>query len=216
MGGGWSLAYFLYIVGSFRHSSYQGVPFGALILNCAWEFSFAHIFYEGQKDYYLTMYNIWLGLDLVILGQFCYYERAKIKQNPLYYCGTAVTLFGFLLAFVLEIHDLSGTYMALLQNAFMSVLFVDEALRQNSGSGTKRIDPWTTIVPGICRWVGSAAASVALIMWIYDSEFKLPLIPFLGVTIFVWDAYYVYLTATQYFFASSKEHDGPRKKPKGA
>lgn len=189
----WSLAYVLYIAGSQKHARYRGVPFPALALNLAWEFAFSFVWTKAQSVAQLVIHRAWLGLDVLLAVQFIRFEWKKVRRHLVWYLLLAVTLGTFLFVFIVELNDYTGTYMAFGQNLVMSILFVEQALE----TGTERnSDPWTTWVAGALRLVGTAAPSAAIFQMYYDpdAEKSQPLLPFLFVGCFVWDALYVFVT----------------------
>ena len=189
----WTVAYLCYIVQSQRHGTYRGIPPAALFLNVTWEFFFAFIHTEQQSPPQLVMNYIWVSFDFIILGQFLWWKvRPTFLTGPIveryWVCLLMMTTVGFLLAFVHELHDYDGLYMAYLQNLLMSILFCRDAWNDMEYVAS---DAWSSWIPGILRWIGTAFTLVAMAI---RTEAKSPLLMFVSGAIFCWDVAYVSTT----------------------
>jgi hypothetical protein len=186
-GAFWSLTYILIIKRGFQDKSF-GMPLVALCANISWEFIFSFILTHPTPQIYVNI--VWFFLDVVILFQLLKFwpsEFADLSPH-LFYPGFLLALgtsFGAVLLISLEFDDWIGAYAAFGQNLMMSILFITMLYRRDAVRGQ-------SIYIALCKMVGTALASLVFYLFISEYEGSV-LLPFLYVTIFVFDAIYVVL-----------------------
>ena len=138
----WTIVYFALAYRGFKDDSY-GMPFAALALNFAWEFTFSLVYPPTGAGIANAVVNtVWMICDIAIVVTFYrngykYLDKQfGISQNVFY----AVTILGFALAFAVMLvggpffgsfheyfnHDIfeGAQFIALIQNAVMSIWVV--------------------------------------------------------------------------------------------
>jgi hypothetical protein len=180
----WTVAYLLIIRRGAEDGTY-GMPLAALCANLSWEFVFSFVFPHGPVQ---TPVNVaWFVLDLVIVAQVLRYgprEFPGISRRGFYAAfgvGIATALLA-VVAITVEFRDYDGAYTAFGMNLMMSLLFLWMLYSRGSLRGQS---PWI----GVARVAGTACNSAAF--WLYASKGSV-LLPFLFVSIFFFDAVYVY------------------------
>lgn len=180
----WALAYLLIIRRGAEDGTY-GMPLAALCANLSWEFVFSFVFPHGPVQ---TPVNLaWFVLDLLIVSQVLRYGPREFpgisrrEFNASFGVGIATALLA-VVAVTIEFRDFDGAYTAFGMNLMMSVLFLWMLYSRGSLKGQS---PWI----GVARMAGTACNSAAF--WLYASEGSV-LLPFLFVSVFFFDAAYVY------------------------
>jgi hypothetical protein len=195
----WAIAYCCYIISSHRLGEYRGIPAAALAMNVSWEFCHSFVIPNVRHSLkeQLIVNRIWVVLDFVILIQFIQLKvvpaYASRKLECLWYILLIVTMSIFFVVVVIELND-TGAYSAFLQNLLTSILFCYEAWNHSSSQEvafTTSDVLWSTWIPGILRWIGSAFACIAMFS---RTKLSSPLLFFLYVTIFFWDTMFVLTT----------------------
>ncbi|MDD2971177.1 MAG: hypothetical protein PHE02_03465 [Lachnospiraceae bacterium] len=137
----WTVTYFCLVYRGFKDKSY-GMPMVALALNFAWEVTFSFIFPPSNSGIALTIINIiWCLLDMGIVitllknGYQYFKEEYTFSQNIFYIFfalalllsfGIMITGATFFAPFDYFLGDTfeSAKFIAMIQNAVMSILFV--------------------------------------------------------------------------------------------
>ena len=196
----WTLAYLLIIRRGFLDRTY-GMPLAALCANLSWEFIFAFVYPHDLPQRAVNV--VWFSFDVVILAQLLLYGPREFANLPrrLFYAGFALALataFGAVLTVTLEFDDFDGAYSAFGQNLMMSILFVTMLYSRGSLRGQ-------SVSIAALKMGGTALASFAFYFFDPDYDGSV-LLPFLYVTILVFDG--VYLAATAAF--ARRERDVKR------
>lgn len=138
----WTVTYFALVYRGFKDKSY-GMPIAVLALNFAWETTFSVIYPPADGGFALTIINtIWMICDIGIvvtyfLYGFKYFKKQYGISKNIFYVGSVLA---FVLAFLMMLtggqffgsfaqyfkSDIfeGAQFIALMQNAIMSVLFV--------------------------------------------------------------------------------------------
>jgi len=185
----WTITYLLIIRRGIIDLTY-GMPAAALFANLAWETIYSFIYPHNMPQ--LAVDRVWFTFDLLILLQYLRFGPPvhKIRMAGGFYLqsalGFAVT---FMLVFLIgnEFKDTNGAYAAFGQNLMMSVLFV-VMLRQRNGIGGQ------SIYIGVFKMLGTLLASAAFYFQTKTYSHS-PLLQFLFVAIFVYDAVYIGILA---------------------
>ncbi len=138
----WTIAYIDIIRIGIRDKTY-GMPFWALAINLAWEFTNVYFGYKIQGFVLQTNINIvWMLFDFAILYTFIRYGRKFLPKGTstswfYIYTLTAIaiaTITEYLM--MMDLGFVTGTsYTAFLQNLMMSVLFLYELYKRKSSNG---------------------------------------------------------------------------------
>jgi hypothetical protein len=189
----WILTYVFIISKGYKDKTY-GMPLLALCANISWEFIFSFLLPHSPPQLYINY--LWFILDGVIVFQFFkYYKNEFPNLSPL----TLYTVFGISVATAFSmillggifLGDVDGVYAAFGQNLLMSVLFVFMFFKRgNSLRGQ-------SIFIAIFKMVGTALISLHFFLFepVSQNSFVLP---FLFVSIFLFDLFYTVLIAKQY------------------
>ena len=163
----WIMAYIIIIYKSFKDKT-CGMPFFALALNLAWEFTFSFIYPPENLLMARIMFILWLILDLIILYTFFKYGYKNLKykniisKKGLYIFSILAILFSiiFVILFVNDISILykssivqSSGFIANLQNLIMSILFVNMILNRGNILGQ-------SIFIALFKWIGTLAIAI--------------------------------------------------------
>lgn len=163
----WIMAYIIIIYKSFKDKT-CGMPFFALALNLAWEFTFSFIYSPENLLMARIMFILWLILDLIILYTFFKYGYKNLKcknlitKKELNIFTILVILFSiiFIILFVNDISILyknniiqASGFIANLQNLIMSILFVDMILNRGNILGQ-------SIFIALFKWIGTLAIAI--------------------------------------------------------
>ncbi len=193
-GGGifWSLAYVLIIFRGFKDKTY-GMPLFVLCTNISWEFIFSFILPNPKPQIYIN-YS-WLILDVFIMLQFlkfgkCEFPSLSNKQFYTVFLLALATGFGLTLSVTYEFKDFEGAYSAFGSNLFMSILFIVMLFTRNNLRGQ-------SICIGLFKMSGTALISVAFYLYEPIARGSV-LLPFLFISIFVYDLIYVGLVYQKY------------------
>jgi hypothetical protein len=186
----WTATYILIIRRSILDRTY-GMPLAALCANISWEFIFSFILPSPSIQRIVNI--VWFVLDAGILACFLRYGRnefANLSKWTFFttFGLTLATSFGAVLLVTLEFHD-SGTYSAFGQNLMMSVLFILMLYRRGSSRGQ-------AISIAVSKLLGTALASLAFFLYTAISH-RSVLLPFLYVSILVYDVIYVVMVYKQ-------------------
>lgn len=186
----WTITYILIIRRSILDRTY-GMPLVALCANISWEFIFSFILPSSSIQRIVNI--VWFILDAGILACFLRYGRnefAKLSKWTFFtiFGLSLATSFGAVLLVTLEFHD-SGAYSAFGQNLMMSVLFILMLYRRGSLRGQ-------SIAIAISKLLGTALASLAFFLYTAISHHSV-LLPFLYVSILVYDVIYVAMVYKQ-------------------
>ena len=186
----WTATYVLIIRRSILDRTY-GMPLAALCANISWEFIFSFILPAPSIQHIVNI--VWFLLDVGILICFLRFgpgEFADLSKKVFYavFGFTLVTSFCAVLLVTLEFHD-NGTYSAFGQNLMMSALFIVMLYRRRSLRGQ-------SLSIAICKLFGTALASLAFFLYTGISH-RSVLLPFLYVSILVYDLIYVALVYRQ-------------------
>jgi hypothetical protein len=186
----WTATYLLIIRQSILDHTY-GMPMVALCTNIAWEFIFSFIL--PSPGIQRSVNIVWFSLDVGILICFLRYgpgEFAYLSKRAFYavFCVTLATSFCAVLLITLEFHD-GGTYSAFGQNLMMSILFITMLYYRHSLRGQ-------SIMIALCKLLGTALASLAFFLYTAISHHSV-LLPFLYISILVYDLIYVGLIYRQ-------------------
>ena len=196
-GGGifWSLAYILIIFRGFKDKTY-GMPLFALCVNISWELIFSFILPSTNPQIYINY--IWLILDIFIMIQFLKFGKFELptlsnKQFYTVFLLALATGFGLTLSVTYEFNDLEGVYAAFGDNLFMSILFIVMLFTRNNLRGQ-------SIYIALFKMLGTAFNSVAFYLYEPITRGSV-LLPFLFISIFVYDLIYVGLIYQKYLIS---------------
>jgi hypothetical protein len=189
----WILTYVFIISKGYKGKTY-GMPLLALCANISWEFIFSFLLPHSPPQLYINY--LWFILDGIIVFQFFkYYKNEFTNLSPL----TLYTVFGISVATAFSmillggifLGDVDGVYAAFGQNLLMSVLFVFMFFKRgNSLRGQ-------SIFIAIFKMVGTALTSLHFFLFEPASQNSFVL-PFLFVSIFLFDLFYTVLIVKQY------------------
>ncbi len=188
----WSLTYILIIRRGFKDKTY-GMPLVALGANISWEAIFSFIHPHSGAQLYINY--IWFFLDVLILLQFLKFGKSEFPalSNKQFYTGFMLVLatsFGLVLSITYEFNDWQGAYAAFGQNLLMSALFIIMLFRRDNLRGQ-------SIYIAIFKMVGTAFISLAFYLYASISQDSI-LLPFLFISIFVYDLIYVGMVYQKY------------------
>ncbi len=193
-GGGlfWSLAYILIIIRGFKDKTY-GIPLFVLCVNISWEFIFSFILPSTKPQIYINY--AWLALDVFIMIQFLKFGMLEFPSlsNKQFYSVFLLALatgFGLTLSITYEFNDLEGVYAAFGDNLLMSILFIVMLFRRGNLRGQ-------SIYIALFKMLGTASTSVAFYLYEPIAQGSV-LLPFLFISIFVYDLIYVGLIYQKY------------------
>ncbi|MEH1881763.1 transmembrane-type terpene cyclase [Nostoc sp.] len=182
----WTLTYLLIIERGFRDKTY-GMPLLALCLNISWEFIFSFVLPHKSIQHIVDF--VWLFLDTVILIQLLWFGSREFRdlRKPAFYIAFGLTLAtSFFTIFFIssQIKD-GGVNTAFGQNLLMSGLFITMLYQRKSLRGQ-------SIWIAICKLLGTACVSLGFYLFPETSEIKESvLLPFLYISIFMYDLTYV-------------------------
>jgi len=159
----WTVVYIGLIRNGFKYKTY-GMPLFALALNIAWEgiYTFNDIFVHPALNSVQTYVNlIWFALDVVIVITYFRYGKQffapKAKQ---YFIGFSVLAFAASLAIQLAFYFSfdpipAAQYSAFLQNAAMSILFVNMLFMRPNTKGQ-------SLTVAVAKWLGTLAPTLLM------------------------------------------------------
>lgn len=187
----WSLTYILMIRSGIIDRTY-GMPLAALCANISWEGIFSFIVPQSPTQLYINY--TWFFLDLCIVFQFLRYGKSEFTNllNKRFYAVfllALVTAFGLVLSITYEFKDWLGAYTAFGQNLMMSVLFIAMLFSRGNLRGQ-------SIYIALFKMFGTGIFSLAF--YLYQPIAQGVLLPFLFVSIFVYDVLYVGLVYQKY------------------
>lgn len=183
----WSITYILIIRHGFKDRTY-GMPLAALCANISWEAIFSFVYPVSTPQRYINY--IWFLLDVLIVMQFLYYgknEFPSLSFRKFYamFLLSLITAFGLVLFITMDFKDWKGAYAAFGQNLMMSVLFVVMLYSRNNLRGQ-------SIYIALFKMFGTGISSLAFYLY-QPISLDSVLLPFLYVSIFVYDIIYVIL-----------------------
>ena len=189
----WILTYIFIISKGYKDKTY-GMPLLALCANISWEFVFSFLLPHSPPQLYINY--LWFALDVIIVFQFFKYynnEFPNLSSTTLstVFAISVATAFSIILLSGLYLGDIDGVYAAFGQNLLMSVLFVIMFFsRGNSLRGQ-------SIFIAIFKMLGTGLTSIHFYIFepVSQSSFVLP---FLFVSIFIFDLFYTVLIVKQY------------------
>lgn len=155
----WTVVYIDGIRLGIKDQSYS-IPFYALALNISWEL--LQTFYGLQSTLSVqTVINaVWFMFDVGILYTYFKYGRKYFARNlpPAAFIGWSllglITAFWVEFAFIREFGVAVGAgYSAFLQNALMSVLFIDMLVKRGSREGQ-------SLTIAVNKWLGTLAPTL--------------------------------------------------------
>ncbi|MBZ4419463.1 hypothetical protein [Myxococcus sp. RHSTA-1-4] len=193
----WVLAYAFIIRQCFKDKSY-GLPLVAICMNLAWEFLASWIIPNPVPLWHLFD-RVWFFVDLVIVYQLLRYGRSlqtipEVRQHFHWVVAGTTVLAGIgLYTFYLQYHDLLGLVGAFMINLVMSVSFVFFyfSRRHQAGVGL-------SVPAALCKMLGTLGTSIECHYVIGMTQpwlGGLSFLHFLCVSIFLFDALYLYLVA---------------------
>jgi hypothetical protein len=187
----WALTYVLIIRRGSLDETY-GMPLVALCANISWEFIFSFVYPHGPIQRPVNI--VWFSLDLIVLLQLLRYgprEFAGLSKRAFYamFGLTLLTSFCAVLSITYEFDDWDGAYSAFGQNLLMSVLFIAMLYTRRSLRGQ-------SVFIALSKMLGTGLASIAFYLYATVSEGSV-LLPFLYVSIFVFDLIYLVMVWTR-------------------
>lgn len=189
----WTATYVLVIIKGFREKTY-GIPMMNICLNFSWEFIFSFV-YPDPNPVRTWLYRFWFIPDILILYQLIRYGREnqsipEIRENfNLAWISTLVLSFLFIYLFVEFYGDTTGTEVAFLINAWMSIGFVFMYFFRRDRRGLSLPAAWT-------KMLGTAIASVVVheaYTIIRPDKKPWGLLELTFLTIFIFDVLYIAL-----------------------
>lgn len=193
-GGGlfWSMAYILIIIRGLKDKTY-GMPLFALCANISWEFIFSFIIPNTKPQLYIN-YS-WIILDIFIMMEFLKFGKHEFpdlskKQFYTVFLLALATIFGLILSITYEFNDREGSYAAFGDNLFMSILFIAMLFRRENLRGQ-------SIYIAIFKMLGTAFISISFYLYEPIAQGSV-LLPFLFISIFVYDLIYIGLIYQKY------------------
>ena len=187
----WSLTYILIIRRGIIDRTF-GMPLVALCANISWEGAFSFIVPQSLTQLYINY--AYFILDLFIVFQFLRYGKSEFNDisNKMFYAVfllALVTSFGLILSITYEFKDWQGSYAAFGQNLMMSVLFIAMLFSRGNLRGQ-------SIYIALFKMFGTGIFSLAF--YLYQPIAQGLFLPFLFVSIFVYDIIYVGLVYQKY------------------
>jgi hypothetical protein len=190
----WVLAYLFILKRCFADRTY-GLPLVAICLNFGWEL-LASFVLPNPVALWHAFDRIWLLVDVVLVYQLFRWGRKEQQIPEIARFFPAVVVITFALglwgqyAFVATYRDRLGLVGAFGVNLIMSVLFVFFYFaRRGSGRGLSRAG-------AVCKMLGTLGTSIEChwVVRLIDPELpSLAFLSFLCISIFLFDALYVFL-----------------------
>jgi hypothetical protein len=190
----WVLAYLFILKRCFADRTY-GLPLVAICLNFGWEL-LASFVLPNPVALWHAFDRIWLLVDVVLVYQLFRWGRKEQQIAEIARFFPAVVVLTFALglwgqyAFVATYRDRLGLVGAFGVNLIMSVLFVFFYFaRRESGRGLSRAG-------AVCKMLGTLGTSIEChwVVRLIDPELpSLAFLSFLCISIFLFDALYVFL-----------------------
>lgn len=203
----WTITYIALIYRGFQDKSY-GMPLAALALNISWEITYSLIYPPHSGGGLATVINtVWMLCDVGIVASFFlygykYFDRQYRLSRPEFY---ALSTGAFLIAFLIMYlggpffkdftpyfkGDLfeSAKFIAFLQNAAMSILFVFMFLSRRSSEGQSFTIAWS-------KWLGTSM-TVGITYLGFDHRDNWHFMAIFVATCFVFDVWYMALIYRQ-------------------
>ena len=170
------------------------MPLLALCANISWEFIFSFLLPHSPPQLYINY--LWFALDVVIVFQFFKYHKNEFHTISsltlcIFFAISVATAFSIILSGGILLGDVDGVYAAFGQNLLMSVLFVAMFFKRGN---TLR---GQSIFIAIFKMLGTGLTSIHFYLFepVSQSSFVLP---FLYVSIFLFDLFYTVLIVKQY------------------
>lgn len=200
----WALGYMCIIGCILMKGKYVGMPFAAAVLNFGWEFGFGMV-WEDQLGWEAHGHRLFMFLNVSILYQYAQMEFFKAGENNTWtvswskMCRCAllsVSIWAVFTGFVIETNDYGGVY------SFFFIRFISSLLTTHQlWESTSPPALLEAVVPGICRLLSTAFASVAFLKIVDHSV----LLSTLYLGNLVWDLIYATTATYRYNAASPKE-----------
>lgn len=181
----WTVTYLLIIRRSLLDRTY-GMPLAALCANIAWEFLFA--FAHPSPGVQRIVNIVWFLLDAVIFYTLLRYGPKEFVRlsRAAFYAVVALSLataLGGVAVVSGQFDHWQGIYAAFGQNLMMSALFVAMLYQRGSLRGQ-------SAAIALFKLLGTACASLEFFLYA-SPAYRNPLLWFLYVAIFVFDAIYL-------------------------
>lgn len=184
----WTLVYVIAIYRGFKDKSYA-MPLLALCFNISWELIFAAILTSHNGTMQRTINAIWFLFDIGLFVTYFLYGKKYFNKNinikffyPIF-VATLVFSFMFVYFFSVEFNNLSGGYIAFIQNLMMSFLFIEMLLARNNIEGQ-------SIYIAIFKMLGTLAPTIK------NSHSDLILLT--GAACFILDLLYCYMLYSKF------------------
>lgn len=187
----WSLTYILIIRHGLIDKTY-GMPLAALCANISWEGIFSFVLPQSPPQLYINY--AWFLLDVSIVFQFLKYGKSEFTGllNRMFYAVFLIALFtgfGLVLSITYEFKDWLGAYAAFGQNLMMSILFIAMLFSRGNLRGQ-------SIYIALFKMLGTGV--ICLAFYLYQPIAQGILLPFLFVSILVYDIIYTGLVYQKY------------------
>lgn len=153
----WCAAYVLIIYRGFKDKS-CGMPLLVLCINMAWEFVYGFLGHLSAQPPSMRLVSAaWFVLDCAIVWLYFRYGRKEFRRALPHapekgFVPMVLLLFGMAFALVylsvFEWNDHTGVYIAYMDDALISILFVVMLMRRGNADGQSM---WI----GLCKFVGT-------------------------------------------------------------
>jgi len=184
----WIAVFVLIIRRGFRDRSY-GMPLAAAIANLSWDFLVSFVYPAPAPQVYFEV--LFIAFDAVILYQVFRSWRTEFPTlTPgLFFASLAlmfVAAWALMLSIRVDFNDSLSVYSGFGGNLMGSMLFVVMLLQRNDLRGQ-------SFYIALFKWIGTASASVAFIVYRLPGYEQSLLAPVLCIGMFVFDLMYVIL-----------------------
>ncbi len=198
----WTAAYIIVVVKGFKDKA-VGFPLVAILADVAWEFLYTFI-YPYKQGIWVNLLNAsWLIPDVRILVLALLYGRKYFIKNDLgrwYFPIIIFSLASFFVLFIFfrkQYHDDTGTEVAFLLNAVVSVAYLFMLAGRKVKEGVydlAGISIWVTAL----KFVGTAVTSLVVTFYypVYNPHPSIGLIQAGGIFVFIVDAFTLYFHLT--------------------
>lgn len=188
----WIAVFILIIRRGFRDRTF-GMPFAAILVNLAWDSISSFVYPAPVPQMYFEM--LFAVFDVIILYQLLRFWRTEFSHlTPALMYGSVIL--GLLTAVVLcltisnEFKDFANVYAGFGGNLLGSILFVVMLLGRRAVRGQ-------SIYIALAKWLGTASASLGVILFPPPGFAQSILLPVLCLGMFVYDFIYVVLVYRQ-------------------
>jgi hypothetical protein len=188
----WIAVFILIIRRGFLDRTF-GLPFAAVLVNLAWDTISSFVYPVPVPQVYFEM--VFAVLDVIILFQLLKFWRTEFSSlTPALFYGAVglglITAAVFCLVISNEFRDFGNVYAGFGGNFMGSVLFVVMLLQRGNVRGQ-------SIYIALAKWLGTASASLAVILYPPPGFASSVLLPTLCLGMFVYDFIYVVLIYRQ-------------------